>query len=62
MMLFFAIVALIAALAVALVIGFANGMSDAPTGPWVSLRPVWILLAVAAGLFACWWFGWHPSW
>lgn len=62
MMLGFAILALIVSLVMGALIGFANAMSDAPTAPGMSPWPMWVGLIVSAGLFACWHFGWHPTW
>lgn len=62
MMLFLAIVCTVVAVAVALFIAFAQGMSDAPgsTG-WRDFRAVYWLAAIAIALWICWYFGWHPS-
>lgn len=62
MMLFAAILALVLSIATGLMIEFANGFSDAPSDPGMSMMPMWIGLVISAVLFVCWHFGWHPSW
>ena len=62
MMLFLAILILIIALGSAVLIAFANGMSDAPDGPGTSFAPAGLALLISVALWICWWFGWHPSW
>lgn len=59
MMLFLAIVCLLASLVTGFMLAMANGMSDAPSSSGLSYLPFWIGLAISAALFVCWYFGWH---
>lgn len=62
MMLFLAIVALLATLATGFMIAMANGMSDAPSSSGISFIPFWIGVVITLILWVCWFKGWHPSW
>jgi len=57
MLLALSVIAFVCSAALGLAIVFANSMSDNPSAS-LSQIPTFVGLAIAAVLFAGWWFGW----